>query len=180
MKTYRKRLSEVEAGLGPRPAERDHWTSAHSHDWFTLDRNAQRLAVWDHDIDAIIRTHAKDRKVAAWLHKTAGPAWPDYRDEAMDTLAASPRDAVMFALSTLNEPALAWNLAHSLALDDDRIWGELVKVYEKVDPLATLPVHQRLAEDELIEAGARHYRIAARRLAKMRKLAAGSQRAGGC
>ena len=71
MAAYRKRLAEVEASLGPRPAEDDRWTSAHSHEWFTLDWNAQRLAVLDHDIDAIIRTHAKDRKVAAWLEDTA-------------------------------------------------------------------------------------------------------------
>jgi hypothetical protein len=71
MKAYRKRLSEVQATLGPRPSEDDRWTSMHSHEWFTLDWNAQRLAVLDHDIDAIIRTHAKDRRVAAWLEDTA-------------------------------------------------------------------------------------------------------------
>jgi uncharacterized protein DUF6880 len=245
MKAYRKRLSEVEANLGPRPSEDDHSTSGHSHEWFTLDWNAQRLAVLDHDIDAIIRTHAKDRKVAAWLedtaeafeeigeidlavdwakqatdfdrghqslkaadywcrlleqhrpadalearllvfrkwpsstsaarlYKTAGRSWPDFRDEAVATLAASPSDAVLFTLLTLKEPEFAWNLAHSLALDSDHTWSELVKVYEKVDPLAVLPIHQRLVENELVEAGAQHYRLAARRLAKMRKLAAGS------
>lgn len=245
MKAYRKRLSEVEANLGPRPSEDDRWTSGHSHQWFTLDWNAQRLAVLDHDIDAIIRTHAKDRRVAAWLedtaeafeeigeidlaidwakhatdfdrghqslkagdywcrlleqhrpaealdarlvvfrrwpssttaarlHKAVGQAWPDYRDEVVAMLAATPSDAVMFALLTLKEPEFAWNLAHSLALDSDHTWSELVKVYEKVDPLAVLPIHQRLVENELVEAGAQHYRLAARRLAKMRKLAAGS------
>lgn len=245
MAAYRKRLAEVEAGLGPRPSADDRWTSAHSHEWFTLDWNAQRLAVLDHDIDAIIRTHAKDRKVAAWLedtaeafeevgefdlaidwakqatdfdrghqslkaadywcrlleehrpaealdarltvfrrwpssttaarlHKAAGKAWPGYRDEVVATLAASPRDAVLFALLTLKEPQFAWNLAHSLALDSDHTWSELVKAYEKVDPIATLPIHRRLVENELVEAGAQHYRLAARRLAKMRKLAAGT------
>jgi uncharacterized Zn finger protein len=49
-----------------------------------------------------------------------------------------------------------------------------VKAYEKVDPIATLPIHRRLVENELVEAGAQHYRLAARRLAKMRKLAAGT------
>ncbi len=242
---YRKRLAEVEAKLGPRPSEDERWSSGHSHAWFTLDWNARRLAVLDHDIDAIIRTHARDRKVAAWLqdtaeafeeigemdlaidwakqatdfdrghqalkaadywcglleahrpaealearlsvfrkwpsstsaarlHKAAGTAWPDYRDEVVTTLAASPSDAVLFALLTLKEPEFAWNLAHSLALDSDHTWGELVKAYEKVDPIAVLPIHQRLVENELVEAGAQHYRLAARRLAKMRKLAAGS------
>ena len=245
MKAYRKRLRDVEANLGPRPSEKDRWTSGHSHDWFTLDWNAQRLAVLDHDIDAVIRTHARDRRVAAWLehtaeafeeigeitlaidwarqatdfdrghqslkaadywcrlleehrpaealdarlvvfrrwpssttaarlHRAAGKSWPEYRDEVVITLATSPGDAVLFALLTLKEPEFAWNLAHSLALDSDRTWSELVKVYEKVDPLAVLPIHQRLVENELIEAGAQHYQLAARRLAKMRRLAAGS------
>lgn len=111
---------------------------------------------------------------AARLHKAAGKAWPDFRDEVVTTLAGSPSDAVLFALLTLKEPEFAWNLAHSLALDSDHTWNELVKVYEKVDPLAVLPIHQRLVENELVEAGAQHYRLAARRLAKMRKLAAGS------
>ena len=48
-----------------------------------------------------------------------------------------------------------------------------MKAYEKVDPLAVLPTHRRLVENELVDAGAQHYRSAARRLAKMRKLAAG-------
>lgn len=246
MASYRKRLAEVEARLGPRPAER--WSSEHSHDWFTLDWNAQRLAVLDHDIDAIIRTHAKDRKVAAWLedtaeafeeigeidlaidwskqatdfdrghqslkaadywcrlleahrpsaealdarlvvfrkwpsstsaarlHKTAGKAWPGYRDEVVTTLAASPSDAVFFALHTLKEPEFAWNLAHSLALDNGSTWSELVKAYEKVDPIATLPIHQRLVEGILVDANAKNYKLAARRLATMRKLSAGSEK----
>ena len=248
MEAYRERLSEVEVRLGPRPSEEDRWTSGHSHEWFTLDWNARRLAVLDHDIESIIRTHAKDRKVAAWvqdtaeafdeigeidlaidwakqatdfdrghqslkaadywcellekhrptealqarlsvfrkwpsstsaarLHKAAGNAWPVYRDEVMATLAASPTDAVMFALLTLKQPEFAWNLAHSLALDSDHTWSELVKGYEKVDPIAVLPIYQRLVENELVEAGALHYQLAARRLANMRKLAAGSEHA---
>jgi hypothetical protein len=36
-----------------------------------LEWNERRLAVLDHDIEAIIRTHAKDRKVAAWFQDTA-------------------------------------------------------------------------------------------------------------
>jgi len=248
MQAYRICLHDIETNLGPRPSEDYRWTSGHSHEWSTLDWNAQRLAVLDHDIGAIIRTHAKDRKVAAWLedtaeafeeigeidlaidwakqatdfgqghqslkaadywcrlleehrpadaldarlavlrrwpssttaarlHKAAGKSWPDYRDEVVATLAGSPRDAVLFALLTLKEPEFAWNLAHSLALDSDHAWSELVKVYENVDPLAVLPIHQRLVENELVEVGAQHYRLAARRLAKMRKLASGSDQA---
>ena len=248
MESYRVMLNEVEAGLGPRPSEDQRWSSLHSHEWFTLDWNAQRLAVLNHDIDAIIRTHAKDRRVAAWLedtaeafeeigeidlaidwakqatdfgqghqslkaadywcklldehrpgellearllvfrrwpssttaarlHKAARKSWPDYRDEVVATLAASPSDAVLFALLTLKDTQFAWNLAHSLALDDDRTWGELAGAYEKVEPLAVLPVLTRLVENELTEAGAQHYQMAARRLAKMRKLAARSDKA---
>jgi hypothetical protein len=114
---------------------------------------------------------------AARLHKAAGKAWADLRDDILATLAASPSDAVLFALLTLKEPELAWNLAHSLALDSDHTWAEVIKAYEKVDPVAVLPIHQRLVENELVAAGAQHYRLAARRLAKMRKLAAGSERA---
>lgn len=246
MAAYRKRLAEIETKLGPQPSPDERWASGHSHEWFTLDWNAQRFAVLDHDIDAIIRTHAKDRQVAAWLedtaeafeeigeidlaidwakqatdfdrghqslkaadywcrlleehrpvellearlfvfrkwpsstsaarlHKAAGKSWPEYRVEVLATLAASPSDAVLFALLTLKDAELAWNLAHSLALDSDHTWAELAKGYEKVDPLAVLPIHQRLVESELVEAGAQHYRSAARRLAKMRKLTADSE-----
>lgn len=48
------------------------------------------------------------------------------------------------------------------------------KAYEKVDPIAVLPIHRRLVENQLVNASAQHYRLAARRLARMRKLAAGS------
>jgi hypothetical protein len=250
MATYRARLSDIEAGLGPRPSAEDRWTSRHSHEWFMIEWNARRLAVLDRDTDAIIRTHARDRKVAAWfedtaeafeeigeidlaivwakqatdfdrghqslkaagywckllaehrpaellparlevfrrwpssstaahLYQDAGPSWPNYRDEVVATLAASPRDAVLFALLTLKEVQFAWKLAYWLGLDSDDVWERLATAYEKVDPLAVLPVHARLVDNELTEAGAQHYRIAARRLAKMRKLATGSAEAAG-
>ncbi len=246
MRTYRARLAQIQQSLGQRPTESDRWTSPHSHDWFTLDWNAQRLAVLDRDIDTIIRTHARDRRVAAWLQDTAealeeigeidlaidwakqaaeldrghqsmraadywcrlldehrpaealparlwvfrrwpssstaarlytatGPTWPETRDEVMATLAAQPSDAVLFALTTLKDVPLAWNLAHSLGLDSDHTWAELVKAYQKVDPIAVLPIHQRLVENELVETGAQHYRLAARRLATMRRLAADTE-----
>ncbi len=243
---YRSKLSEVESGLGARPTEQTRWTFPHSHDWFTLDWNARRLAVYDRDVEGIIRTHSRDRKVAAWLQDTAealaeigevdlaidwarqavdvgpwhqslkageywchllaqhrphevlsarlevfrrwpssstanhlyrdaGKAWPQHRDEVMQRLAAHPSDAVLFALLSLNDVAYAWELAHSLSLQDDRTWSDLVKAYEKVDPHAVLPVLNRLVLNELVETGAQHYQIAARRLKKMRKLAAGSE-----
>jgi tetratricopeptide (TPR) repeat protein len=246
MASYRAKLANIEARLGPRPSEEQRWTAAHSHDWFTLDWNAQRLAVLDRDVEAIVRTHARGRKVAAWLQDTAealaeigefdlaidwarqaldigpahqslkageywcgllaehrpdelpaarldvfrrwpssstaarlyrdaGQAWPQYRDEVMERLAASPRDAVLFALLSLEDVRHAWELAHTLVLDDDRTWSDLVNAYEKIDPIAVLPVLNRLVLTELVETGAQHYQIAARRLKKMRKLAAGSE-----
>ncbi len=246
MAAYRAKLAEVKASLGIRPSDDERWTTSHSHEWFTLDWNARRLAVLDRDVEAIIRTHGRDRKVAAWLQDTAealaeigefdlaidwatraldvgpghqslkageywcelltehrpaellaarlelfrrwpssstaahvyrdaGQAWPQHRDEVMERLAASPRDAVLFALLSLKDVQHAWELAHSLTLDDDRTWSDLVKVYEKVDPIAVLPVLNRLVLRELVETGAQHYQIAARRLKRMRKLAAGSE-----
>jgi hypothetical protein len=250
MATYRARLSDIEAGLGPRPSAEDLWRSRLSHEWFLIEWNARRLAVLDRDIDAIIRSHARDRRVAAWLEDTAeafeeigeielaidwawqatdfdrgyqshkaagywckllaehrpaellparlevfrrwpssstaahlyqdaGQSWPSYRDEVVPALAAHPREAVLFALLTLKEVQLAWKLAHSLGLDSGDVWERLVTAYERVDPLAVLPILARLVDNELTEADARHYRIAARRLAKMRKLASGSAEAAG-
>jgi hypothetical protein len=245
MASYRAKLAAVAARLGPRPPEEQRWTAPHSHSWYTLDWNAKRLAVLDRDVEAIVRTHARDQKVAAWLldtaealveidefdlaiqwsrkaldvgpwhqslkagdywctllgqhrpnevmaarlelfrrwpssgtaahlYREAGDEWPRYRDEVMQRLTASPRDAVLFAMLSLKDAPLAWELANSLALDDDRTWSDLVKAYEKIDPVAVLPVLNRLVLSELVEIGAQHYQIAARRLKKMRKLAAGS------
>jgi len=66
---------------------------------------------------------------------------------------------------------------HSLGLEDHRTWNEVTKAYERINPLATLPVHARLVERELEQANANNYRYAARRLAKMRKLAHDSDKA---
>jgi hypothetical protein len=249
MAAYRKRLAEIEAQLGPHPSEDDRWNSPHSHDWFTLDYNARRLAIYDRDIDAIIRTHSRDRRVAAWLedtakalaeigeidlaidwaqqatdfpggghqalhageywctllaqhrpdellearltvfrrwpssstaahlHRDAGKVWPDYRDEVIAAFEDRPYDAVVFAQHHLHDVPLAWELAHSLGLDSDRTWSDLAEAYEKVDPLAVLPVHARLVHNELETANAQNYRYAARRLARMRKLAQDSDQA---
>jgi hypothetical protein len=245
MKAYRARLDAVAAGLDPDSSADMRWTSTHSHEWSVLDWNAQRLAVLDHDIEAIIRTHARDRRVAAWLqdtaeafeeigeidlaidwakqatdfdhghqsmtaarywcrlldqhrpddalearlsafrrwpsavtatglHEAAGSSWPDLRDEVMATLTASPGDAVRFTQLVLKDVEGAWQLAHDLAMEDDSTWTELAHAYEKVDPTAVLPIHRRLVEHELVDADAQHYRRAARRLALMRRLAAGT------
>lgn len=71
MKAYREQLDAVRATLGPEPAESDRWSTPHRHERFVLEWNDQRLAVYDRDVHAIIRTHARDRRVAAWLHDTA-------------------------------------------------------------------------------------------------------------
>ncbi len=84
---------------------------------------------------------------------------------------------MLFSIGTLHDPRLAWEQAHALGLDNDLVWIELAKAYEKIDPLAVLPVHQRLVEHELVTTDAQHYRLAARRLATMRKLAAGTEQA---
>ncbi|MEJ7647740.1 MAG: DUF6880 family protein [Nakamurella sp.] len=244
---YRERLAAIAAPLGLQPSDEDRWRSSHSHTWFTLDHNARRMAVLDLDIDEIIRTHARSRKVAAWLtdtaqafqeigevdlaidwaeqavefghghqslaaaelwcrlledhrpddvlparlrvfrgwpsaatagalHQAAGATWPEYSGEVMDALTTDPCEVVRFALQTLKEPELAWTLAHSLGLDGDRAWIDLIKVYEKIDPLAVLPAHERLVVGTLVDADARNYRAAAQRLRKMRTLAAKSDR----
>jgi hypothetical protein len=254
---YRAKLAEIAAGLGPEPADSvgqladpQVWREAAEdrHTRFLLEHNARRLAVLDRDIDAIIATHARDRKVAAWLHQTAqalaeigetdlaidwakqaadfdgghqsldaarywcellaqhqpdaeltarlevfrrwpssstaaqlhrsaGQGWPVHRDEVLDTLAHSPRDAVLFALHHLGDVELAWILAHTLELTDTRTWSGLTDAYEQIDPLGVLPAMQDLVVADLRDADARGYRQAARRLRRMRKLTAGTDRA---
>jgi hypothetical protein len=110
------------------------------------------------------------------LHAT-GTDWPRYRDQVLDRLASRPGDAVLFALLTLQEPALAWDLAHELGLNDVHAWDRLLEEYEQFDPIATLPVHTRLVEQLLVDAGAQNYQRAAKRLGTMRTLAAGTSHA---
>ena len=247
MARYRRELAAVEAELGPRPSADARWSSHHSHAWFVLDWNDRRLAVLDHDIDAIIRTHARDRRVAAWLqdtaeafeeideinlaidwarqaaqfdgghqakraaqylegllaahrpaellperldtfrrwpnsgtaaqlHSAAGDAWPEYASEVDRRLAPLPRDAVLFILLTLKDVPRAWQRAYELQLSDADTWARLAKAYEKVDAFAVLPVLERLVRGDLVEADAKRYRTAAVRLARMRAIAAGTDR----
>lgn len=249
MAAYRAQLDAVRATVGPAPTHSERYLSPFSHEHWMLEWNDKRLAVLDHDVAAIIRTHARDRRVAAWLedtaralyeigeidlaidwarqaadfdlghqsltasdywcellvkhrpdeelaarltvfrrwpssttasrlHKAAGRIWPDYRDAVMAELATRPADAVLFALLTLREVELAWRLAHEVDLGDARVWNELIKAYEKIDPIAVLPIRRALVKAELVHTGAQHYRIAARHLVKMRRLAAGTVEAG--
>ncbi len=247
VRAYRKRLDAVRATLGPEPTESNR-SVPDRHERWVLDWNDRRLAVLERDVEAIVRTHARDRKVAAWLqdtaqafeeigeidlaidwarqatdhgpghqslkaadywcglltrhrpaellaareevfrrwpsattatrlHRAAGASWHDYHNDVLAALAARPDQSVLFSIDTLNDPSLAWEQALALGLDDDRVWADLASAYEPVDPLAVLPIHQRLVEHELVNADAHHYRLAARRLVKMRKLAAGTDQA---
>lgn len=248
MAQYRAKLNEITEQLGPKPPEDHRWSSPDSAIRWVLEWNERRLAVYDRDVDAIIRTHSRDRKVAAWLlhtaealdeigdislaiewaklgadfdvghqsvqaadfwchllsehrpselldarlvvfnrwpnaihagtlHEVAGDHWDEYREVVVVALSKRPAEAVSFALSSLKDVRTAWDWAHSLGLDDDRLWASLAKAYEKVDPLIVLPVLTRLVKNELTEANAHHYQPAARRLKKMRQLAAGSEEA---
>lgn len=265
MALYKARLAEIAASVGPAPTEAEEhalWLQRTAdptgweqqaglrHARFVLEWNARRLAVWDRDVDAIITTHARDRKVAAWLEDTAeafgeigetdlaidwarqatffdrghqsvhaarlwcrllaehrpaeeltarlavfdrwptathadgvraaaGQAWPDHRERVMDALNQRPAEAVSFALHTLDDVALAWELAHSLGLDEPGLWGTLADRYEKVDPLAVVPIHTRQVLDHLEHADAQHYRAAARKLAHLRALTRDTEMADG-
>ena len=245
---YRAKVDQIAAGLGPEPAPEERWSAPNAHIRHTLEYVAQRLAVLDRDVEAVIRTHVRDRRVAAWLqdaaealeeigevdlaldwakqatdfngghqsqraatywcdllathrpeqlltaclevfrrwptsstaarlHLAAGQAWPRYQEEVLDRLADFPRDAVLFALLTLRDVPLAWNLAHSLGLNDPDGWSRLVREYEKLDPIGALPAHRDLVVGDLEQADARNYQQAARRLKKMRALARGTAHA---
>ncbi|HCX85237.1 MAG TPA: hypothetical protein DHV14_08905 [Micrococcales bacterium] len=63
----REHVEELRAQVAAQPA-REH---GHSHEAFLLSWFDQRLAVLDRDVDAIVRTHLRDGKVAAWFTATA-------------------------------------------------------------------------------------------------------------
>jgi tetratricopeptide (TPR) repeat protein len=71
MTIYRKKLAKREAALGPKPAADRLWSSPNPGAWVRIDWNAKRLAVYDQDVGAIVRTHSRDRGSAATLHGTA-------------------------------------------------------------------------------------------------------------
>lgn len=78
---------------------------------------------------------------ATRLHHGAREAWPQYKAEVMTALQSNPADAVTFTLTTPRNPAREWHLAHEIALNRDPTWSALVKSYEKIDPVAAMPVH---------------------------------------
>jgi hypothetical protein len=71
VRSYRERLDVIRSSLAPEPPESDRWSVPDRHERWVLEWNDQRLAVLDRDVEAIIRTHARDRKVATWLCDTA-------------------------------------------------------------------------------------------------------------
>ncbi|WP_174442387.1 DUF6880 family protein [Demequina salsinemoris] len=239
---YRDWLAEVRDALPPVVGD-SLWSGPSAGLRWTLDWNDRRLAVLDHDVDAIIRTHARDRRVAAWyvdtakafeeiseidlaldwarqatdfdlghqartasrywcalvethrpeealaarehcfsrwpgsgeasaLHRVAGEEWAALEASVIEALSRDPREAVGFVLRDLDDASRAWHLAHSLELEDARTWSDLLTAYERVDALATLPVHRRLVTATLESTGAQHYVEAARRLRTMRAIAA--------
>jgi hypothetical protein len=66
---YRHRLAEIQQRVGNPPADR--LAAGHRHEHWVLSWNEQRLAVLDRDADAVIRSHARDRRVARWFYDTA-------------------------------------------------------------------------------------------------------------
>lgn len=71
MRSYRQRLDEVRRSLTPVSDESERWRVPDRHERWVIEWNDRRLAVFDRDVEAIIRTHGRDRRVAAWLLDTA-------------------------------------------------------------------------------------------------------------
>jgi hypothetical protein len=71
-----------------------------------LDWNDQRLPVLDRDIDAIVRTHARGRNVAAWLDDTAHAFEERLSDRPNATVRrfGSAVDSDRGAIAKLNDP----------------------------------------------------------------------------
>ncbi len=70
-KKYRAELDRIAEGLGPTLPEEQRSSSTNSRVRFVLEWNEPRLAVLDKDVAAIIRTHLRDARVAAWYQDTA-------------------------------------------------------------------------------------------------------------
>lgn len=80
------------------------------------------------------------------------------------------RQAALFAQLSLRDIPHAWSLAHTLGLNDDRVWSYLAKAYGKLDLIAALPAYAGLVERELAVADAGNYQSTARRSKMMRRL----------
>lgn len=119
-----------------------------------------------------------DATHAARLHRAAGEDWSNVRDEVMAGLSDRAREAVAFAVGTLEDPRLAWTLAHDLVLDDNESWVRVADAYRTIDPEATVPVYTRVAADILTATDVRAYRRAATLLARAQDLSSGATREG--
>jgi len=123
-----------------------------------LDRGHQSLAAGDYWC-TLLAQNRPDEELGArlevcqrWpsaatatrLYRCAADSWPQHQHMVLDRLCSSPRDAVEFALSTLRDPELAWQLAHTLDLGSADVWNRLATAYENIDPLAVLPVLRKL------------------------------------
>lgn len=64
-----------------------------------------------------------------------------------------------------------------MSLSDDRVWLDLIKKYEKIDPVAVLDPLQAIVENALLVAKPQRYKVAARHLKRMRMLARDTDRA---
>ena len=252
---YRSKLADIRAALPPeRPddAPPTYLLSSDDPEWqqeatasqqrFQLEHNAQRLAVLDRDVDAIIATHLRSGRVAAWFEETAraleeidevdlaidwaGRAthhdlghqaqeaadywcaligehhpealadarldvfrrwptaaraaklaaaaddWPQLEPDVLQALRSVPREAVLFALTT--DPRAALDLYDELGVRDGDVTAELAKALEPVDLGQALPLYRDLVERQLVQADTNAYRPAAKRLARMRRLASGT------
>jgi hypothetical protein len=133
----------------------------------------------DHEVAARLEVFCRwpSSTTAQYLHRAAGNTWPDYRDHVLETLAAAPREAVVFALHHLRNVDLAWTLAHNLELTDGGTWSDLADAYEKINPVAVLSVLRTLVFGSLHDADARSYKYAAGLLRRMRRITAGTDHA---
>lgn len=120
-------------------------------------------------------------KLVDWMIKFQFHGEVDYFE--LDPVAYSPALGIKGMQTyrqqldrTLKNSHLAWE-HRTTTLDpaNTHVWAELANAYEHVDPAAVLPIHRRLVENELLNTDAKHYRNAAKRLAKMRKLAAATE-----
>lgn len=113
---------------------------------------------------------------AARLHLAAGVAWPSLQAEVLEKLAERPYDYIEFLLQTLQDVPLAWAEAHRLDLDSAAQWEDLVAAYQLYDPLAVLPVLERIIEASLTVADARNYKMAVRQLRQHHAIATAANR----
>ena len=97
-----------------------------------------------------------------------GDDWQSIAEDAyMRLFARSIRDLIETLLG-LGLDDRAWQSAQGQDLDT-QLWGRLVIVREKRDPVSVLPVLRQPIANDLEVADARNYKSAARRLKQLRK-----------